>query len=350
MSVITLKTWRHVDADQVWQLGLPANWCRNKTHLRQIVSDYRKSRDAEVYIVLHNANLIVALLFLESNFLDSRSKTGNIIPLFDEDSSLVKFNKEIFFEVGSALYDQEINFDQLILHMPDRKERVVPGREPAIYIGESVYPNRYFTERFAAADFDQLSYVIFYFKKHHIAITIRDDSIIAVEFLQPKNAIDNLKLKQVLVANNYLNHSGHIEGDELVIKLISTKYPSDNDLIDSIISQFTSYFSGALLEFNLPYKIEKGTEFQRRVWRILSEIPYGTVLSYEEVAERLMPDSERAYTYSRAVGSACGKNPLGILIPCHRVIGKNRSLTGFGGGVRLKGHLLDLEFIGRATK
>jgi methylated-DNA-[protein]-cysteine S-methyltransferase len=101
--------------------------------------------------------------------------------------------------------------------------------------------------------------------------------------------------------------------------------------------QLAAYFRGDLKTFDLELAPE-GTEFQHRVWAALSRIPYGTVVSYRSIAEAI--DNPRAV---RAVGGATGKNPIPIIVPCHRVIGSNGALTGFGGGLQTKSRLLDLE-------
>ena len=101
--------------------------------------------------------------------------------------------------------------------------------------------------------------------------------------------------------------------------------------------QLQDYFAGKLAEFDLPLQ-PQGTEFQRRVWRALQKIPYGETVSYGDIARRIGKPSA-----SRAVGAANGKNPLPIIIPCHRVIGSTGKLTGFGGGLPTKVKLLTLE-------
>ncbi|MGH8148453.1 MAG: methylated-DNA--[protein]-cysteine S-methyltransferase [Steroidobacteraceae bacterium] len=103
------------------------------------------------------------------------------------------------------------------------------------------------------------------------------------------------------------------------------------------VSELDEYFAGRRRDFDLPLAPE-GTEFQRTVWRALGRIPYGETVSYGELARRI--GSPRA---SRAVGLANGANPIPIIVPCHRVIGADGSLTGFGGGLEIKGKLLALE-------
>lgn len=103
------------------------------------------------------------------------------------------------------------------------------------------------------------------------------------------------------------------------------------------VRQLHSYFAGELEEFDLPLAPE-GTAFQLKVWKRLCDIPYGETISYGELARRL--DNPNA---SRAVGLANGSNPIPIVIPCHRVIGSNGKLTGYGGGLPIKEKLLALE-------
>jgi len=103
-------------------------------------------------------------------------------------------------------------------------------------------------------------------------------------------------------------------------------------------AQLDAYFAGELVTFELPLELH-GTEFQRRCWLALASIPYGQTVSYGEQARRLGLGGYAA----RAVGAANGQNPLPIVLPCHRVIGADGSLTGFGGGLETKRFLLEHE-------
>ncbi len=109
------------------------------------------------------------------------------------------------------------------------------------------------------------------------------------------------------------------------------------DAFDDVVSQLREYFTGQRQQFELMLAPE-GTPFQQRVWRTLLDIPYGATISYAQLAARIgLP------TASRAVGLANGSNPLPIVIPCHRVIGADGKLTGYGGGLPIKERLLALE-------
>jgi methylated-DNA-[protein]-cysteine S-methyltransferase len=110
-----------------------------------------------------------------------------------------------------------------------------------------------------------------------------------------------------------------------------------DSLLDEARRQLVAYFAGQLRAFDLPLA-PNGTEFQRRVWTELTKIPFGTTTSYAELARRV---SSAAAV--RAVGAANGRNPIPIIVPCHRVIGSDGSLTGFGGGLHRKRWLLEHE-------
>ena len=108
-------------------------------------------------------------------------------------------------------------------------------------------------------------------------------------------------------------------------------------LTNRAAAQIDEYLSGKRREFDVPLK-PHGTDFQQSVWKALQEIPYGETRSYKQVAEAIgNPDA------SRAVGMANNKNPIWVMIPCHRVIGADGSLTGYGGGMDMKQKLLDVE-------
>jgi methylated-DNA-[protein]-cysteine S-methyltransferase len=110
-----------------------------------------------------------------------------------------------------------------------------------------------------------------------------------------------------------------------------------NPLIAEAGRQLVAYFAGTLREFRLPLDMQ-GTEFQKRVWSYLETIPFGQTRSYAQVAQAI-----GAPAAVRAVGAANGANPVPIVVPCHRVIGANGRLTGYGGGLPLKQRLLELE-------
>lgn len=114
-------------------------------------------------------------------------------------------------------------------------------------------------------------------------------------------------------------------------------YLKETDILKEAGKQLDEYFKGKRKEFSLPLR-PKGTEFMKRVWRELEKIPYGETRSYKDIA--IASGSNKAY---RAVGMANNRNPIPIFIPCHRVIGADKTLVGYGGGLKIKEFLLKLE-------
>jgi methylated-DNA-[protein]-cysteine S-methyltransferase len=112
---------------------------------------------------------------------------------------------------------------------------------------------------------------------------------------------------------------------------------SDDPRFEPVVTQLNEYFAGERTDFDLPLR-QQGSPFEQRVWAALLEIPYGETASYGEIADRIGHPGK-----ARAVGRANGRNPIAIVCPCHRVIGSDGSLTGYGGGLDNKRTLLDLE-------
>jgi methylated-DNA-[protein]-cysteine S-methyltransferase len=125
--------------------------------------------------------------------------------------------------------------------------------------------------------------------------------------------------------------------------LDTAKLDPSHPILREAERQLNEYFAGARTEFDLPLE-PRGSEFQTRVWCALREIPFGETRSYLDLAQMI-----GAPKACRAVGAANGKNPLPIVIPCHRVIGKDGTLTGFGGGLENKATLLALEARGATS-
>lgn len=121
------------------------------------------------------------------------------------------------------------------------------------------------------------------------------------------------------------------------IRLGSLQEGSEHPILRETQKQLDAYFAGQLQQFSLALDA-RGTPFQQQVWQALTTIPFGQTRSYREIAMQI--NNPKAV---RAVGAANGKNPISIIIPCHRVIGANGSLTGFAGGLATKAYLLQLE-------
>ena len=131
---------------------------------------------------------------------------------------------------------------------------------------------------------------------------------------------------------------GYEDGFLLSIRRVASKTRHVPSAVSDLVNmQLQEYFEGKRASFDLPI-LPKGTPFQLAVWTHLLEIPYGEVRTYGQIAAEIGNSKS-----SRAVGQAANRNPLWIVIPCHRVIGKNHSLTGYAGGLDMKRRLLQLE-------
>jgi len=111
----------------------------------------------------------------------------------------------------------------------------------------------------------------------------------------------------------------------------------DAPALAACAAQLAEYFAGERTEFELPLA-PRGSDFQQRVWREIARVPYGETISYAELAKRAGAPGQ-----ARAAGAATGRNPVGVVIPCHRIVGSDGSLTGYAGGVERKRGLLEIE-------
>ena len=141
-----------------------------------------------------------------------------------------------------------------------------------------------------------------------------------------------------LIGKVYIAESGGFITD-VAFRPVDGAEEKKTPLISRAIKELDEYFAGKRKEFDLPVKLT-GTEFQQKAWVALLDIPYGETRTYKQQAEAV--GNAKA---CRAVGAANGKNPISIIFPCHRVIGANKKLTGYGGGINIKKALLDLEAV-----
>lgn len=137
----------------------------------------------------------------------------------------------------------------------------------------------------------------------------------------------------------YLTGLTFIQDDDINITT------SDLEIFRETICWLDIYFSGKIPDFDLKYRLLNETPFRREVWDILNTIPYGKTMTYGDIAKIIAKNRNIKRMSSQAVGGAVGKNPLCIIIPCHRVIGNNNKIVGYAGGIKNKKALLKLENI-----
>ena len=147
-------------------------------------------------------------------------------------------------------------------------------------------------------------------------------------------------MKKIYYYDTYAGKIGIAEEDgaitDIVFKTIDCPV-EETELIRETKRQLDEYFAGKRKDFDVPTRLN-GTEFQKRVWLALRDIPYGKTASYKDIAAAV--GCPKGY---RAVGMANNRNPISIIYPCHRVVGSDGSLTGYGGGLDVKATLLELE-------
>ena len=148
------------------------------------------------------------------------------------------------------------------------------------------------------------------------------------------------------VSSDGKNISGlWIKGQKYFLKTLGENVQEENlPIFEKVQKWLDIYFSGKEPDFTLPL-MPKGTLFQKSIWNNLCKIPYGKTTTYGELAKQFELENKGKQMSARPVGGAVGRNPISILIPCHRVIGKNNSLTGYAGGIDVKIKLLQLEGI-----
>ena len=164
------------------------------------------------------------------------------------------------------------------------------------------------------------------------------ENILFTRWNSPCGSLIIASLEDKLVMSDWENGWHHDSIMKRFEKLLGLSFVQKSSfVIDKAIDEMESYFKGELENFDLPLYLV-GTAFQIKVWHALEKIPYGHTCSYMDVARAI------GNIHSvRAVGGAIGQNPLSIIIPCHRVLGKDRSLTGYGGGYEAKKFLLNIE-------
>lgn len=181
-----------------------------------------------------------------------------------------------------------------------------------------------------------------------LAIRGGEKAICSIQFLRPGESIPDKTLRW------RAQHLGILDSKGCLIRSIG---PEENaclntdaiqqpQAVSEAKRQLDQYIAGERRVFELPLELKQGSDFQQKVWQSIQTIPYGGTATYEDLAAGLVTGSQKPSHLARAIGSACSANPLPVLIPCHRVIGKNGRLVGFNGGLDIKEYLLNHEMLG----
>jgi O-6-methylguanine DNA methyltransferase len=198
-----------------------------------------------------------------------------------------------------------------------------------------------------------VSVAFFPFSKAVLAIVGDDQGLQSTQFIRYGERADDVRIQESAEWFNLLDSQGRLPDRQTVMAhfagrswLCAADAP---DVLQAAARQINDYFHGLRKQFDVPLHLEQGSPFQQKVWRALADIPFGVTRTYEDIACTISQENTiEARKMARAVGSACGANPLPLILPCHRVIGKNGRLVGFSGGLDIKEYLLAHEIMGLA--
>jgi O-6-methylguanine DNA methyltransferase len=189
------------------------------------------------------------------------------------------------------------------------------------------------------------------FGKGVLAIAADTDGLLDSYLAHHGQKLAPERLQEAAEWLDLLDEEGFLLEPEVILRRISEQpwlvTPAAPPLLEEAAKQAADYFQGKRNTFDLPLHLEQGSPFQQLVWQALQTIPFGQIRTYQEIAQIVGgADRQIARRMARAVGAACGANPLPLIIPCHRVIGKDGRLVGFSGGLDFKEYLLAHEIMG----
>lgn len=253
-------------------------------------------------------------------------------------SRLTQCIAEAVFAEFPALY--RLDSYSILENLPDENFQISKGQFDN---DQAISGRSYFSPQFNQR---QLAFIAWRFGYIALLTNRELDKISRIDFVRHNKTMDNLIRSYALYYGLFETDGDIKEGwaDPVLLEPPTGLQPLC-PVLTQAATQIIAYLKGEKHEFTFPYKLEEGTAFQKDVWKVTRSIPYAHIFSYKDLAQEIVQDEKKAIQLSRAVGQALGANPLPICIPCHRVIGKNRDLTGFTGGVDIKDFLLNLEFL-----
>lgn len=252
-----------------------------------------------------------------------------------------------------AFFDLQVHRVSILIPVTDTdSEKVLSGcrmRQEAL-LEEALYVDHAYCDAalFSLLDSEYPDYSVGFvpFKKGVVAIRGDNDVVETTRFFAYGKPVEGNLERNVAIRTGIADSSGVLkeEGSPEYKELIQLDFPSE---VKRCMIELNEYFAKRRTTFSIHAKPLHGSDFQKKVWNKVSTIPYGVTCSYEDIALELTGgDKVTARNLTRAVGSACGDNPLPILVPCHRIIGKDGRLVGFSGGLEIKEYLLNHEMFG----
>jgi|LSQX01.1.fsa_nt_gb O-6-methylguanine DNA methyltransferase len=254
--------------------------------------------------------------------------------------TLIELSKDDVEEIVRQIIGSDTNLYRIDVFVTVMKDNQLLREGNLFDIDWAFHEKTYYAPQVARR---QIAFIPWDFGYLAVVTTPDRNKIEAIEFARGGAKGLSFYVKQAAFYHEILGMDGKITGSDEVLP------DNESDVLKLARRELAAYLQGGC-EPSIPYIFPQGTPFQVRVWQETLAIPYGSVRTYSEIAAKIQPDAEKSGQLARAVGQALGANPLPIVIPCHRVIGSNRDLTGFGGGVDAKAHLLQLEMWQSACK
>ncbi len=317
----------------------------NPTQAMYVASDSKSPQDILAYagftsVSLENKNANITLRYARSALreadLEHSETRRNIL---DALLRLAFFSLQ-YHRVSLVIPIHDISSERAALSCGMTQEAVL---DEALYVDGSFIDAGLFS--LLASDYPDYAVAFVPFPRGVISIRGSSDAVEGVRFYSVGDIVDDPFERQVAIRVGTADKSGVILpiGPEAYAKTM----PALPEEIQKAVRELREYFAKCRTNFSVNIRFPYGSDFQRHVWQELQRIPYGSTVSYEDIALALTGnDRVAARNLSRAVGSACADNPIPIFVPCHRVIGKDGRLVGFSGGVENKEFLLEHEIFG----
>ena len=327
------------------------------SYIRAVLSDPRK-RYFLASTMVNEEKKIIAVLGLAN--ISSIHNSAEMMMFFPSDIQEEEEKDEEMLRIGAldrfmrlAFFDIQIHRISIVIPVTDtQSERILAGchmRQEALLEEALRYDDSYVDGAlFSLLDSEYPDYSVGFvpFKTAVIAIRGDNEVVESTHFLNYGKKVEGVLERNVAIrcgiadANGILKEAGSPEYAEL----FDLSFP---DEVARCMRELAEYFQKRRSSFTIHAKPIRGSDFQKKVWEKILGIPYGGTCSYEDIALLLTGgDKNTAKNLTRAVGAACSDNPLPILVPCHRIIGKDGRLVGFSGGLEIKEFLLNHEMFG----
>lgn len=355
---IVLSTIRIMDATKIKACHLLDRVTDDvPAYIRSILSDTRK-RFFVASLLIDSCEVPFAVLGLDD--ISKRHKHAEIVVHYSLENELDAvedpascYSQALDRLVRLAFFEMQLHRVTMLMAVDDEfSERMAIEchfQQEAI-LEDALYVDDHFVDAglFSLLDSDYPDYSVGFvpFRKGVVAIRGDNDSVESTMFLAYEEKLEDSLVKNVAIRTGIADGSGTLKPADATEYRDALNMPFPKE-VAKCMQEINEYFAKRRTSFTVHAVPLYGSDFQKRVWEKVSEISYGDTVSYEDVALMLTGgDKTSARNLTRAVGAACGENPLPLLIPCHRVIGKDGRLVGFSAGLPYKEFLLNHEMFG----